>query len=258
MHRRIEVGAVLVLVILTGCGVAYEPVVDVHQKSKPVVTANTEDQDPNCPGYGPGLKAAPGVMMANSTAGTPVGGGGGPDLPCQDCDTGGGDPTEAVPYRSTYVRNLGARTYAFHPSSFRPVTVNTRMYDAFGNVIGHVSFGGRNIPEGYWGGHAQNFVSAHIYVPGTGVNMWIRFGVARAGNGQAFVWSAVLPSPYARWSPYMTVAGFKQWMNAQPVAVQNAIYAAAQAAEDTNKKEPAGSPSRTCSTPMVRARVRRS
>ena len=242
MHKWIEVGAVL---LLAGCGAGFDPGEEAAPaiEKKPVVTANADDPSPDCPAGTYGLKAIPG--MQNSATGTLSvgGGGGGGDMMCQSCDpTGGGDPAEPVPYGSTYVRSLGGRTYTFHPNSIRPHTVNARIFNTYGTAIGHVSFGGRDIPEGYYGGHAQSYVSAHIYAPNNGTNMWIRFGVARAGDGQAFVWSAVKPGPYAPWSRYLTIAGFKQWMNGQPAAVQQAIYAAAQAAEDTNKKEPAGSP----------------
>jgi len=166
-------------------------------------------------------------------------------LPCVDCTPGGGgfdnDFKQSVPLASTYVRNLGSRTYGFHYNSLRP-SISARLFNSLGAVMGHVSFGARYIPNGWQHGYPQAFVSAHIIVPSSGVDMWIRYGRLVAGNGVPYPWVAVRPSGASKWSRYMTVAGFRQWMGQQTATVQNAIKAAAQAAEDTKKEEQANNP----------------
>jgi hypothetical protein len=160
----------------------------------------------------------------------------GPDLPCQWCDPGGGDPTETVPLTSTHVRALGTRTYSFHPNSIITGTINSRLRNSAGTVIGHVAFGGRYIAG------SQNFVSAHIVAPSYGTDVWIRYGRIRSGTGQVNAWIAVRNGYSNRWSRYMTRGGFKAWFATLPAGQRTALLAAAEASTDTAKKQPPGSP----------------
>jgi len=248
MRREVEVGAVLLLLIGCGPGLAPSEPAPAAKSEKPPILANADDPT-GCPAGTYGLKAAPPTAalltatgsggLAGGTGGLGGGGGGGGDMTCETCDPGGGgggDPTEVVPYGSSYVRSIGARTYGFHRNTIRP-TVNARLYNGSGVVIGHVSFGGQWIPNGYYGGHPQSYVSAHVHAPNNATEVWIHYGVLRAGNGQPYPWVAVKDGAGAAWSRYMTVPGFRAWFAQQPATKRAALIAAAQASEDTKKQQ---------------------
>lgn len=218
MHKRIEVG--VVLLFLAGCGTGEVP-------ETGTTSAAVDNPDPCPPGtYTYNLTAKPvGVTEAAlKTAPTP-------NMPV--AGDGSGEDT-SIGVSSTYNPNLyriGSRKLTIHPNSHMPHTYSFQVKNSIGSIIGHVALGAAHGNHRTADGRTKylDFVSTHISVPASGVNIYIRYGFfAASDNGQLVPWFAVR-NAYGTWGQYMTLLGMQNWVRAQTSTVQLALKAAGEA-----------------------------
>jgi hypothetical protein len=203
MRREMLVGAVLLLV---GCGAGYE---------QPAIGQSGAAET----GSDPCLAVTDGDLKAVVPQ---------QKMTCVACgDPGGdpvGDPSYSVPTGSTYVRNLGARTYSLHHAGVVAYTTTLKLKNSTGSVIGHVSLGA-----------TTHWLAMHVK-PSSGEDVRIRTGLYRDAAGQWQVWNAVKFGTQP-WTRPMVESDSTYFWNHLSASRQNLVRAGMQAAADSAPKQ---------------------